>query len=275
MMGAHYYQVAVRKGQELRAVGIVQKTPYQASNSNIHQTFRITIYDQGFNVVGRESAVVDGNPTTPNTVRATWRATADGVAYVGISASDNHDRSDSPVSLYGELNPKPSPYTLRIRLTGEATGEAPRPLVRMEAKPGNGFGSAGELSAPGVAAADIKLGEVLFYRLPVKKGQTYSASAAVQKPWYHANNSRIKARYTLTAYDDDQVQVAQKKIEVEMNPADARTLSVAWTVELSGQAFISIACENSGGAIYPNKFEPKPGRLAVQISPQEAPAKTN
>jgi hypothetical protein len=270
MMGAHYYQVAVRKGQELRAVGIVQKTPYEAANNRINQTFSVTIYDQNFAVGAREKVVVAGNPTTPNTVRAIWTCPADGVAHVGIAASDNHDGSGVFNELYKDLNPKPSPYTLRIRLEGDATGDAPQPLARLETKPGSGFDSAGELKLAGQAAADLKLGEVFFYRLSVQKGDKLMASAAMQKPWYRASNSRIQARYTLTAYDDDQVQVAQEKIQVDLNPPDARSLSITWPVTLSGNAYISVACENSGLDVYPRTFEPKPGRLAVQVVPQPA-----
>src|SRR5208337_5019815 len=55
MMDAHYYQVPVHKGQELRAVGIVQKTPYEVGYSKPYQSFIVTIYDQNFSVAAREA----------------------------------------------------------------------------------------------------------------------------------------------------------------------------------------------------------------------------
>src|SRR5205814_1362898 len=106
----------------------------------------------------------------PATVRATWTAPEDGVAYVGIAASGNESGSHEPVSLYGDLNPKPSPYTLRIRAEGGAPpeGASPQPMRRVEAKAGNGFPAAGELAVPGMAATDLKLGEVVFYQFKVE-----------------------------------------------------------------------------------------------------------
>jgi hypothetical protein len=267
LMGADYRQVAVRKGQELRVIGIVQKTPYQASNSVINETFSITVYDSNLTVVAREQANVVGNPSALNTFRATWTAPADGMAYVAISASDNHDGRGGPIALYGDLNPKPSPYTLTIKVAGEAAeGGAPQAVAPSGAKAGNGFAQAGEMTVPSLAGADLKLGEVVFYRLKVKKGEAVQASAAFAKPWYQAGNSNIKTTYTLTLYDDDQVQVAQKKVEVELNPPDARTLTISAPVQMSGSAYLSVSCENSGADVYPEGFKPKPGRVAVQVT---------
>jgi len=76
----------------------------------------------------------------------------------------------------------------------------------------------------------------------------------------------IKATYTLTLYDDDQVQVGQKKIVVEKNPPDAQSLSVAWPATVSGNAYASVSAINSGGDIYPNNFQPAPGRFSLQVT---------
>ena len=211
-MGTDYRQVAVRKGQELRVIGEVQKTSYEASNSNIHQTFTMTIYDSNLAVVAREKKLVEGNTTTMNNFRVTWTVPADGMVYVAIAASDNHGQEGHPVSLYGNLNPKPSPYTLTIKVDGEAAATgAPQPLARSETKAGNGLGEAGELADPSLTTTDLKLGEVVFYRVNVKKGDPLQASAAFAKPWYNAGNGNIKATYILTLYDDDHVQMAQKR----------------------------------------------------------------
>ncbi len=161
MKEAKYYQVNLHKGQELRAVGIIQKTPYEASNSNIHQTFVISIYNRELVQVVREKTELEGNPSDPATLRATWTADLDGPAYIAIAASDNHGAGDSaPVELYGEQNPKPSPYTLKIKLSGEvAAGEAGATIARSLAAGGAGFDAAAELKAPALATSDIKLGE--------------------------------------------------------------------------------------------------------------------
>jgi hypothetical protein len=135
---------------------------------------------------------------------------------------------------------------------------------------GNSFDEAGEIPIPGVAADDLKVNEVTFFKTPVRKGQTLTATAAVQKPWYLASNHSIKANYTLTIYDDDQVEIAKKTISISKNPPDAHALSVSWPVALDGHAYVSVSCENSGGSIYPKEFEPKPGHVAVMITETDA-----
>ncbi len=269
MKEAKYYQVNLRKGQELRAIGLIRKTPYEASNSNIHQTFVVSIYNKELAQVAREKMEVEGNPRDPATLRATWTADLDGPAYIAIAASDNHDTGDgAPVELYREMNPKPSPYTLKIKIEGEAAsvGEAVAAIARSDTAGGAGFNAATELKVPALATSDLKLGETSFYKFAVKKGDTVGASAAVQKPWYRAGNGAIKASYTLTLYDDDQVQVAQKKIDVAMNPPDASSAAIDWTATMSGNAYVSVSAVNSGQGIYPETFQPNPGRLSVRVT---------
>lgn len=269
MKEAKYYQVYLRKGQELRAVGIIQKTPYEASNSNIHQTFVISIYNKELAQVAREKAEIEGNPRDPATRRATWTADLDGPAYIAVAASDNHDTGDgAPVELYGEMNPKPSPYTLKIKIGGEgaAVGEVTPAIARSQIAGGAGFNAAAELTMPALATSDLKLGETSFYKFAVKKGDEVRASAAVQKPWYRAGNGNIKATYTLTLYDDDQVQIAQKKIDMAMNPPDASSAALDWTATMSGNAYLSVSALNSGSGVYPETFQPSPGRLSVQVT---------
>ena len=269
MKEAKYYQVNLRKGQELRAIGIIQKTPYEASNSNIHQTFVISIYNKELAQVAREKVEIEGNPHDPATLRATWTADLDGAAYIAIAASDNHDTGDgAPVELYREMNPKPSPYTLKIKIEGEAAaaGEVAASIARSETAGGAGFNAATELKVPALATSDLKLGETSFYKFAVKEGDAVAASAVMQKPWYQAGNSAIKATYALTLYDDDQVQVAQKKIDVAMNPPDASSVAIDWTATMSGNAYVSVSAVNSGQGIYPATFQPNPGRLSVQVT---------
>ena len=147
-------------------------------------------------------------------------------------------------------------------------------MPRLDAKPGSGFQEAGQLSVSGMAATDLKLGEVVFYRLKVKKGDSLRAAAAIQKPYYNAMNGVIQASYALTVYDDDQVQVAQKKLDVRLNPPDAQPLAVDFTAPLDGNAYVTVACQNSGQEIYPSGFQPRPGHLAVQVMKQATAAMT-
>src|SRR6266478_7457972 len=212
MKETKYYQVTVRKGQELRAIGIVQKTPYEGSNNISLQTFAVTIYNKELAQVVREKMDVEDSPTDPATIRATWTADLSGPAYIAISASDNHSKHGHPVDPYKPKDPAPSPYTLKVKVEGETAenGESSTSIARVETAGGAGLSAAVELKPPTLATSDLKIGENAFYKFPVKKGDVVQASAAFQKPWYNAGNQNIKATYTLTLYDDDQVQVAQK-----------------------------------------------------------------
>lgn len=269
MKEAKFYQVMLHKGQELRAVGIVQKTPYQGHSLGSTQTFLVAIYNKDLAEVAVEKMAVEGSPKDPATFRATWTAEADGPAYIAIAASYNEDKRGQPYDPYQPKNPAPSPYTLKVKIEGEAadTGEPVASLARVATAGGAGFGSAAELKAPSLATSDLKMGETAFYKFAVKKGDPVQVSAAIQKPWYNANASGgIKATLTLTLYDDDQVQVGQKTVKVENNPADAQSLSVAWAATVSGNTYASISAVNSGGDIYPKDFQPAAGRFSLQVS---------
>jgi len=278
MLEAHYYKISLKKGQELRVIGQIQKSPYNGSNFVNNQTFSITLYDPGLTVVKREALTVKGTPKSVQTLRTAWEATSSGVFYIAIAATDNHDEQFNPISTYPENEkPKPSTYALRIRVEGaaedanEAAGETPV----VEAHGGNGFDQAGEIAVPGIASGDLKVEEVTFFKTQVRKGQALTATVAAQKPWYQGSNYDIKATYTMTVYDDDQVEIAKKTISITKNPPDAHTLSVSWPVTLDGSAYVSISCENTGGSIYPKEFEPKPGHIAVRITETDEQAATN
>ena len=277
MKEAKYYQVTLHKGQELRAIGIIQKTPYEGGYYAV-QTFVVAIYNKDLAQVAREKMDVDGNPTDPATLRATWTAESDGLAYIAIAASDNHDKHGEPKDVLNPKDPKPSPYTLRVKIEGETvdTGEPAASLVRVATAGGAGFGSSAELKAPSLATSDLKIGETAFYKFPVKKGDPVQVSAAVQKPSYSAMASGgIKATFTLTLYDDDQVQVGQKQITVDKNPPDAQSLTVSWPATVSGNAYASVSAINSGGDIYPKDFQPAPGRFSLQVTTGDSASPTS
>jgi hypothetical protein len=288
MMEGHYYRVAARKGQELRAIGQFKKTPYNipADGSNI-QTFSVTIYDAGWNVVAREKVDVKDTPAGLQTARATWTASSDGFVYVGVAASDNHNSDGRPANTFRpdshglvEKGLDPSSYTLRLRLEGESpeTAEAIPPVPQLSAKLGSGFEGSGELTIPGAAGGDLKLGEAAIFRAKAKKGDRLVVAAGVQKPWFNVPiASSLQATYTLTVYDDDQVEIAKKELKLNNNPPDAQILVVDVTVPLSGNIYVGISGVKSaegiqfgGNGFYPADFKPRPGHIAVQIVPAGA-----
>jgi len=276
-MGAHYYQILVRKGQELRAIGKVQKAPYRVHNpqdKNDIQTFSISIYDHDLVMVAREKIDVPGNPNQLQTWKALWQAPEDTLAYVAVAASDTHNPKGKHGFVYPEnAQVAPSAYTLTLKLAGDVSsaGEGPASLPRLKAAAGNGFGQAGELTIPGLANSDIKLQEVSFFKAKVNKGDPLRVSVAAQKPLYCVENDFFpennKATYTLTVYDDDQVEVSRKVFNITANPPDAQTATIDWTPALSGVAYFTISCENTGNKVYAGKGypQPGPGRAAVQI----------
>ena len=87
-----------------------------------------------------------------------------------------------------------------------------------------------------------------------------------------AGNFDIEATYTVTLYDDDQVQVAQEKKKVSKNPPDAQSVALSWPVTISGSVYVSIGCENTGENIYPKEFQPAPGEVCLRLSGPSAAA---
>src|SRR5207248_5933958 len=233
------------------------------------QTFLVAIYNEDLAQVAVEKMAVEGSPKDPATFRATWTAEADGPAYIAIAASYNEDKRGQPYDPYQPKNPAPSPYTLKVKVEGETpkSAEPASSMARVETPGGAGFNAAAELKPPSITTSDLKMGETAFYKFPVKKGDPVQVSAAIQKPFYNANMSGgIKATFTLTLYDDDQVQVGQKAVKVQNNPPDAQSLSVAWAATVSGNAYASLSAVNSGGDIYPADFQPAPGRFSLQVT---------
>ena len=132
------------------------------------------------------------------------------------------------------------------------------------------------MTVPGLANADLKLHEVVFYRTKLAKGDPLRISLAVQKSLYCVENGDFgsdsnKATYTLTLYDDDQVEVTRKILHITNNPPDARTETLTWTPTLSGAAYLTISCENTGNKVYAGKGypQPGPGRVAIQVNSEK------
>lgn len=279
---SHFFQVPVRKNQEIRTIAQIRKAAYQAGHgdSDNNQDFTLAVYDQNLGPMGHETRRLTGNPLTPGTFRLKpVQAKSDQMMYVVLAASDNYS-GRRPLQAFaltknkkGQI--KPSAYALTIKVEGKVDSAAPplMPVFRYQSKGGNDFASAGDLKLDGLTTADLQLGEVLFFQLPVKKGDMLTVATTLRKPWYLAGygDSDSQATYTLTVFDDDQVQVAQKVMVILGNPVEPSALSVAWPVELSGRAYLSLACQNTGRPPFgfAKEFNPKPTRVALQVAPGE------
>lgn len=275
-MQAHFYQVPVRQGQEMRLIAQIVKSPLESHlhplDQAIRQDFVLTLYDENFNVLAREVAQVLDNPQTPVTLRVVNQPQKDGIVYVSLGASANYDnwgKERGPL----QNEPQPSAYTLRLRLDGQDTA-ATTPAGAtgaslLDVNPGNGFPSAGTVASDGLVAGDLKFGEAAFYRVPVTKGETLTVSFGAQKPFESGQNVSYrqlpKGQYQITVYDDDQVEVAKQVFEIEGNPPDAASTTIAWPVELSGNAYLVVSLTKAGNNAEDPNNPPLPGRFALII----------
>jgi hypothetical protein len=264
MKEARFYQVAVRKGQELRAIGTIKKTPlasHESTSPPIHQDFVVAIYSPSLEVVGREESKTTDNPTAPLTLRATWAAENDGIAYVCIAASANYDGWNRDEGAL-DTKPEPSAYTLKVRAEGEpGVGTAPK---KLDTKPGRNFATAGSITDSGIIPGDIKYGESAFFSALVQKGEEVIAALAAQKPFQKRNEmvatTPFNATYHVIVYDDDQVEVARKSFTLKGNPPDPGAASLSWPATISGKASVVVTLDESKADV-PNG----PGRFALLV----------
>ena len=273
MMQGDYYRVGVRAGQELAVIAEVDKTPYDARRlglENIFQTFRLVIYDRDFSVVGQAAKTLDGNPAATQTFGTGWVPAEDGYVYVGIGATDNHRNLTrfSPIPVSGP-KPKPSAYTLEIAgAAAEPTGTV---VARRDVEPGEQRRTAGTIEAPGMATTDLKIGEAVWYKLRVAEGERVTVSMAVQKPWYEATHlslSKIAATYTLSLLDRFGSVIESTEVVAADNPPEAQTAAITLNSDRSGDVYVVLSAENTGGKIVSG--DPKPGWVALQVQADSA-----
>jgi hypothetical protein len=118
-----FYKTKVYKGQEIKAVMIVKKSPYEAHNNVIYQDFHLQLLDSDFNEVAANSYTVKGITEDLATFKATWEADKTGWVYIAVSASNNHNGEGYPIPPYDWGVIEPSPYTLKVKISGESTEE--------------------------------------------------------------------------------------------------------------------------------------------------------
>jgi hypothetical protein len=275
MKEAHYYQVPVHKGQELRVVTAIKKTPIVPATQALtekeavtQQDFNITLYNSSLNLLDRQVVNTPDNPTSPVTIRSTWTADVDGIVYVCIGASINFNGWGLDEGKL-KAQPAPSDYTLRIRLEGEASPAGDlAPAKLLAAKAGNNYQTAGEISESGLVSGDLKYGETAFFSGPVKKGDVLEVGAAAQKPYgrrggFATATQETKGSYQITVYDDDQVEAAKKAFDINGNPPDAASAALTWPVSLNGKAYITISAIKADQI--PDDPKTPPGRFAIWV----------
>lgn len=279
MQEVKFYKLKVYKGQTVKAILVVKKTPYDAMNSNINQTFSVKLFNEDLDEVSSADYKVTGNPSAPVTFKAQWEADRTGWVYAAVCASRNHNADGDPVSLYPEgLRPEPSAYTLKIKIQGEIpaveeAGEFGVSSVK-EKRGGKGFADADQIETDSFYNGEIYLKELRYYKVPVGKGaQKISVKAVVAKPWYNAMNSNIAMEYTLKVYDEDWIEVASNGVIIEKNPAGPFCLSVECDIGGNSEMYIALAASNnfniqnkSGVSLYPEDFIPESQGYSIFVS---------
>ena len=276
MQELQFYKIKVYKGQTIKASLIVKKTPYDAMNSIINQTFSVKLFNNTFEEVASEDYTVAGNPEEPATFKAQWDADRTGWVYAAVSATNNHDADGNPNSVYPEdLVPEPSDYTLKLKIKGEAPAEEAEVEVDKfvsfsveDKKGGTGFENADEVKPDTVSNGSIYMTETRFYKLPLGKGaKKVIATAVVTKPWYHAMNSRINMEYILKIYDEDWVEMASNKAAISKNPAKPFSVTAESDVSDNDEVYISLtASKNLEASFYPEDFKPEAQNYSVLIT---------
>jgi Mg-chelatase subunit ChlD len=260
---ARYYQVPVTKGQTLTAVAIIKKTPIVDAGGagRIQQDFYLTIYAPSLAAGDRQKIKTEDNPQSPVSLRSSWTADEDGMAFVCVSASANYFH----VMEEGlKTPPAPSPYSLKIRLEGEGGSAAPAAANVQKVRAGSNFETAGQMSGSGLVAEDLKYGESAYFSVPSQKGDVLEVSIAGQKPVEQKGSMAGKiAHYDLVAYDDDQVQVGKKSFKITGNLPDAASETLSIPVALTGKTYVAVSIRKLD-----TDEDPAPGRLAVLIRKQ-------
>ncbi|MGI8905391.1 MAG: vWA domain-containing protein [Candidatus Sumerlaeaceae bacterium] len=275
-----FYKMPVQKGQELRAIGQFKKFPLPGDpyyDQPMGQDFIVTVYDPGLNPVAREFVETKDNPTAPVTTRASWTADSDGMAWVSVAASQNYKPgSKAWAENSGLKDVQPSDYTLRIKVEGEvAQAGAVTAPANLTVKSGTGFDNAGAISGNGMITEDIKFDETVFYSVAVQKDQPVELTLAAQKPWEARDHYYFpqKATYTITLYDDDQVEVAKETLDIKGNPPDAYSKALNWTATIGGKAYISLSLTNTATNAKSNSAEPGAGHFSLLVSTGASEAK--
>lgn len=164
--------------------------------------------------------------------------------------SNNHTEEGYPKPLYDWSVIDPSPYTLKVKVSGESVEEVDESVFEQyevqKLKGGNTFENAEEIEVDYFITSDIFLKEARFYMLPVEGGmEKVKLAAVIQKPFYEAWNNNVNLTYTLTVYDEDWVEIDSNSITINMNPPTAYLIELESEVEGNVEIYISLTTSDN------------------------------
>ncbi|MCX6089289.1 MAG: hypothetical protein NTX88_02745, partial [Candidatus Atribacteria bacterium] len=276
----HFYRVKVLAGQKVTVTTLVNKTPYQAMNSVINQTFTLQLFRSSMEEAVITEEKVMGNPEEPTTLKVTYEPEKNGWIYIVLSASINHDQDNNPVKLYPEdAVVEPSPYTLKVSLKGEITGEVDtqvEPFLPEEIITGGSrLEGAVEVPMNTFVSDRVGLKQTRFYRVTREEGSgdNWRITVMVQKPWYNADNGEIALDYILKVYDEDWGDMGGAQMTFYKNHASPQSVSYTFPLlenqEISFSLTVSdnhvVGNANDTVSIYPRNFKIQPGPYSIIV----------
>jgi len=245
-----FYKTKVYKGQEVKAVMIVKKSPYEAHNNVIYQDFHLQLLDNDFNEVATNNYTVKGITEDLATFKIEWEADETGWVYIAVSASNNHNGEGYPIPPYDRGVIEPSPYTLKVKVSGETAGEVEVPAFGeygiQKLNGGNSFENAEEIQPDKFVTSNIFIKEARFYVMPIEKGlKEIKMAAVIQKPFYEAWNNNINLTYALKVYDEDWIEIGSNNITISLNPPTAQLLALECEIEGNDEIYVSLTASDN------------------------------
>ena len=245
-----FYKIKVYKGQEVKVVMIVKKSPYEAHNNVIYQDFHLQLLDNDFNEVAENSYTVKGITEDLATFKVTWEADKTGWVYIAVSASNNHNGEGYPIPPYDRGVINPSPYTLKVKVTGDSEEVAEVAAFEefgiQKLNGGNSFENAEKVQPDRFVASDIFIKEARFYVMPIEEGlKEIKLAAVIQKPFYEAWNNNINLTYTLKVYDEDWIEIDSNNITISLNPPTAQLLALECEIEGNVEIYVSLTASDN------------------------------
>ena len=245
-----FYKIKVYKGQELKVVMVVKKSPYEAHNNVIYQDFHLQLLDNDFNEVATNNYVVKGITEDLATFKVEWEADETGWVYIAVSTSNNHNGEGYPIPPYDWGVIEPSPYTLKVKVSGESTEEVEVSAFEehgiQKLNGGNNFENAEEIQPGKFITSDIFIKEARFYIMPIEEGtKEIKLAAVIQKPFYEAWNNNINLTYALKVYDEDWIEIDSDNITISLNPPTAQSLALECEVEGNDEIYVSLAASDN------------------------------
>lgn len=93
---------------------LVKKSPYEAHNNIINQTYTLTAYDEDWVEIDSNSITINMNPPTAYLIELESEVEGNDEIYISLTTSDNHTAKGDIVELYDYNQVDSTNYSLLI-----------------------------------------------------------------------------------------------------------------------------------------------------------------